>query len=283
MGIRSYKPTSPGRRFGTVSDFGDVTKKSPEKTLLEPARRTGGRSTTGRLTQRRMGGGAQRHYRKIDFRRDKDGVPASVAGIEYDPNRSSRIALLHYQDGEKRYILAPLGLKPGQVVLSGEREKDKVEAKDGNCMRLGEIPLGLKIHNIELTPGKGGQIVRSAGSFAELTAREGEYALVTLPSGEIRKIHVKCRATLGQLSNVEHNLVSIGKAGRSRWMGWRPFVRGVAMNPVAHPMGGGEGRSHGGRHPCSPTGKLAKGGKTRRPKARSTPFILRRRKGVRYQ
>ena len=239
MGIKKYKPTSAGRRFGTVSDFSDLAGPGPEKSLLEPFRRTGGRNASGRLTQRHMGGGARRHYRRIDFRRDKDGIPACVATVEYDPNRSARIALLHYKDGEKRYILAPAGLKVGEVLMSGERERHKVEPRDGNSMPLGDVPLGLKIHNIELVPGRGAQLVRSAGGFAELTAREGGHALVTLPSGEIRKVNVMCRATLGQVSHVEHNLISIGKAGRNRWMGWRPYVRGVAMNPVSHPMGGG--------------------------------------------
>ncbi|MFQ5861784.1 MAG: 50S ribosomal protein L2 [Candidatus Brocadiales bacterium] len=271
--MRKYKPTSPGRRFGSVVDFSEITSQEPEKTLLEPLPKTGGRNNRGKMTARHMGGGAKRKYRKIDFKRDKDNIPAKVASIEYDPNRSARIALLNYRDGEKRYILAPEGLKVGDVVVSGE----KVEPKVGNAMPLKNIPLGMDIHNVELEIGRGGRLSRSAGSMTRLLAKEGGYAHLTLPSGEIRKAHENCRATLGQIGNPDHVNVTFGKAGRRRHMGIRPRVRGVAMNPVAHPMGGGEGRAHGGRPPCSPTGVLAKGGKTRKKKAISNKYIVRRR------
>ncbi len=271
MGIRKYKPTSPGRRFGSVSDFADITRSKPEKSLLAKLTKTGGRNNTGRITCRRRGGGHKRRYRIIDFKRNKDGVPARVASIEYDPNRSARIALLIYADGEKRYMLAPKGLEVGQEILSG----DRVEPKAGNCMPLGNIPLGMDIHNIELQPGRGGQIVRSAGAIAQLMAREGRLAQIMLPSGEIRKVSTRCRATIGQIGNLDHQNISLGKAGRKRWLGRRPKVRGTAQNPVAHPMGGGEGRSAGGRHPCSPWGKPAKGGKTRAPNKPSSRFIVR--------
>jgi large subunit ribosomal protein L2 len=274
MGLRAYKPTSAGRRFATVLDFEEITKTTPEKSLLLPAKKSGGRNNVGRTTSRFRGGGHKRMFRMIDFRRNKDGVPGKVASVEYDPNRSARIALLHYADGEKRYILAPVGLKVGDVLLSGE----KVEPRVGNCMPLRNIPQGMAIHNLELTPGKGAQMVRTAGAVAQLAAKEGDYAQVSLPSGEIRLVHLDCRATIGQVGNLDHQNVWIGKAGRRRWMGRRPHNRGTSMNPVAHPLGGGEGRTGGGRHPCSPTGKLAKGKKTRRRRNRSNAFIVRRRK-----
>jgi large subunit ribosomal protein L2 len=274
MGIRKYKPTSPGRRKASVSDFAEITRSEPERSLLEPLRKTGGRNNHGRITARRRGGGHKRRYRVIDFRRDKDGVPAEVTSIEYDPNRSVRIALLTYADGERRYILAPQGVRVGQKVLSGE----KVEPRPGNAMPLMAIPTGLPVHNIEMHPGRGGQLVRSAGGMAQLMAKEGKHALLTLPSGEIRKVHIRCRATVGQLGNEEHSLVRIGKAGRNRWLGRRPKVRGSAMYPAAHPLGGGEGRSGAGRPPCSPTGVPSKGGKTRSPRNPSNNMIVRRRK-----
>ena len=280
MGIRYYKPTSPGRRGASVSDFAEITdrKKKPEKSLLTPYKKKGGRNNEGKITARHRGGGHKRMYRLIDFKRNKDGVPARVASVEYDPNRSARIALLHYADGEKRYILAPLGLEAGRTVESGET----VEPNVGNCLPLSKIPPGTEIHNIEMQPGRGGQLCRSAGVAAVLNAREGKWAQITLPSGEIRRLPSSCRATIGQLGNVEHSAINLGKAGRKRWMGRRPHVRGVAMNPVAHPMGGGEGRSSGGRHPCSPRGVLAKGGKTRKRRKPSSRAIVRRRKSRRY-
>lgn len=280
MGVRQYKPTSPGRRFATVSDFAEITTDKPFKPLTEPLRKTGGRNNVGRLTTRHIGGGNRRRYRRIDFQRDKNDIPAIVESIEYDPNRTARIALLKYKDGERRYILWPIGMTVGEEITSGE----KVEAKVGNAMPLKSIPTGLLIHNVELTPGRGGQLARSAGSFAQLLAKEGNYADVLLPSGEIRKIHVRCRATIGQLGNVDSANITWGKAGRRRWLGIRPTVRGTAMNPVSHPMGGGEGRSGGGRHPINWKGtKLAKGGKTRRSKKPSDKFILRFRKAGRFQ
>jgi len=274
MGLQTYKPTSPGRRHGSVLDFGEITAKKPERSLLRPLKRTGGRNNTGRITARRRGGGHKRRYRAIDFKRNKDGVPGKVKTIEYDPNRSANIALVWYADGEKRYIVAPLGLEVGQTILSG-RGADPLP---GNAMLLADIPVGLMIHNIELHPGKGGQLCRSAGSYAQLQAREGGHAVVALPSGELRRIHVRCRATVGRVGNTDHQNVKLGKAGRRRHMGRRPKVRGTAMNPVDHPLGGGEGRTKGGRHPCSPTGVLSKGGKTRRPNKPTDRFILRRRK-----
>ena len=274
MVIRKYKPTSPGRRFGSVSDFSDLTAKKPEKSLLEPLKKTGGRNAHGHTTSRFRGGGHKRQYRIIDFKRRKDGVPARVATIEYDPNRSARIALLHYADGEKRYILAPIGLKVDERLESG----DTVEPKVGNCMPLKTMPLGMTVHNVELVPGRGGQLGRSAGTGIQFAAREGKYANLILPSGEMRKVSVECRATIGQVGNIDHQNISYGKAGRMRWKGRRPHVRGTAQNPVSHPMGGGEGRSGGGRHPCSPTGKLSKGGRTRGTRKPSDKFILRRRK-----
>jgi len=273
MGIKEYKPVTPGRRQGSVSDFAEITSTEPEKSLLVPLKKTGGRNFHGVITCRHRGGGSKRKYRLIDFKRDKDDIPATVTSIEYDPNRSARIALLTYADGEKRYILAPEGLKVGDKLMSGE----KVEPRVGNCMPLKNIPIGLMVHAVELTPGKGAQLARSAGAMAQLSAREGGYALLTLPSGEIRKVREECRATIGQVGNAEHSLISLGKAGRTRWLGRRPKVRGVAQNPVSHPMGGGEGRSSGGRHPCSPTGKPAKGGKTRKKGLPSDKLIVRRR------
>ena len=274
MGVRRYKPTTNGRRNASVSDFSEITTTIPEKSLLMPLKKTGGRNNEGKITARHRGGGSKRKYRVIDFKRNKLNIVAKVASIEYDPNRSANIALLHYADGEKRYILAPAGLAVGQYIVSSE----KVEPKIGNCMPLKNIPLGMDVHNIELKVGEGGKIVKSAGSVARTLAKEGNYAQVVLPSGELRKIFHECKATIGQVGNAEHSSCKIGKAGRKRWMGRRPHVRGVAMNPVAHPLGGGEGRSHGGRHPCSPTGLLAKGGKTRRRKALSNKYIIRKRK-----
>ena len=278
MGVKHYKPTSPGRRHGSVLDFSEITRKEPEKSLLAPWKSSGGRNNMGRITSRRRGGGAKRKYRIIDFKRNKDGVPAKVASIEYDPNRSAFIALLHYADGEKRYILAPRGIQVGDKVYSGEEPDPEIGFQPGVCLPLSAIPLGLEVHNVELQPGKGGQMVRAAGMAARLSAREGKYAILILPSGELRKVHVRCRATIGQIGNLDHQNISLGKAGRSRHMGRRPKVRGVAMNPVAHPMGGGEGRSGGGRHPCSPWGKLAKGGKTRKKGKASDQFIIRKRR-----
>jgi large subunit ribosomal protein L2 len=274
MGIKTYRPTSAGRRFGTVLDYGELTRREPEKSLLAPKRSTGGRNNHGHQTRAHRRKGNKRMYRVIDFRRDKDGIPAKVHAIEYDPNRSAFIALLHYADGEKRYILAPLGLQAGQSVMSGHGADPMV----GNSMKLAEIPVGLEIHNVELHVGKGGQLCRSAGSVAQLTAREGGWAIVTLSSGELRKVNEQCRATIGRLGNTDHQNVSYGKAGRKRHMGYRPHVRGTAKNPVDHPMGGGEGRTAGGRHPCSRTAVLAKGGKTRRPNHPTNKFIMRRRK-----
>jgi large subunit ribosomal protein L2 len=274
MAIKKYRPTSPGRRTGSVLDYSELTATKPEKSLVRPMRKTGGRNNHGHMTRRHRGGGNKRAYRVIDFRRDKDGVPARVATIEYDPNRSANIALLHYRDGEKRYIIAPLGLSVGQAVTSGKGSEPLV----GNTLSLADIPVGLEIHNIELWEGRGGQLCRSAGSVAQLTAREGEYAIVLLSSGELRKVHVRCRATIGRIGNTDHQNVSLGKAGRKRHMGHRPTVRGTAQNPVDHPMGGGEGRTAGGRHPCSPSGVLAKGGKTRRKNHPTNKFIMRRRK-----
>ena len=272
MAVKKVKPTSPGRRFQEYSTFEEITKITPEKSLLKVLRKSGGRNANGRITSRHKGGGHKRHYRVIDFKRNKDGVPAKVAAIEYDPNRSARIALLNYVDGEKRYILAPVNLKVGDKVMAGP----EADIKPGNALPLGDIPLGTQIHNIELRLGKGGQIVRSAGAFAQLMAKEAPYALVKLPSGEVRRVLLKCKATIGQVGNVVHENISIGKAGRSRWLGRRPKVRGVAMNPVDHPMGGGEGRSSGGRHPCSPWGKPTKGFRTRRNKT-TDRFIVKRR------
>ena len=272
MAVKKVKPTSPGRRFQIYSTFEEVTKTVPEKSLLKKLKKTGGRNVNGHITCRHRGGGSKRHYRIIDFKRDKNGIPAKVAAIEYDPNRSARIALLHYVDGEKRYILAPLNLSVGDSVVSGPQ----ADIKPGNTLPLSNIPLGTHIHNIELRIGKGGQIVRSAGTFAQLMAKEDRYALVKLPSGEVRMVLLECKATIGQLGNVIHENISLGKAGRTRWQGRRPKVRGVAMNPVDHPMGGGEGRSSGGRHPCSPWGMPSKGYRTRKNK-RSDRYIVKKR------
>ena len=274
MPVRKLKPTSAGVRFQTISDFHEVTKSTPEKSLLVSISRKGGRNNNGRITAKRRGGGHRKLYRVIDYKRNKDGVPAKVAGIEYDPNRSAHIALLAYVDGEKRYIIAPKGLKTGDKVMSGP----DAEMKVGNCLPLEKIPEGTLIHNIELRPGKGGQIARSAGASVQLMAKEGSYANIKLGSGEVRLVEVKCRATVGTVGNTDHENVSIGKAGRSRWLGKRPRVRAVAMNPVDHPMGGGEGRSSGGRHPCSPWGTPAKGYKTRKVKKPSSKYILSRKK-----
>ncbi|MGD9364930.1 MAG: 50S ribosomal protein L2 [Desulfobacteraceae bacterium] len=273
MAVKRVKPTSPGRRFQTYATFEEVTKKSPERNLVQILKKSGGRNNNGRITSRRRGGGHKRYYRIIDFKRNKDGVPAKVAAIEYDPNRSARIALLHYADGEKRYILAPVNLKVGDEVMSGP----DADIKPGNALPLANIPLGTQIHNIELKLGKGGQIVRSAGTYAQLMAKEDRYALVKLPSGEVRMVLLRCKATIGQLGNVMHENLNMGKAGRARWKGRRPKVRGVAMNPVDHPMGGGEGRSSGGRHPCSPWGMPTKGYRTRNNK-QTDRYIVKRRK-----
>ncbi|QTA85371.1 50S ribosomal protein L2 [Desulfonema magnum] len=272
MAVKKIKPTSPGRRFQGYSTFEEITRTTPEKRLLKVIKKSGGRNAKGRITCRHRGGGHKRHYRIIDFRRDKTGIPAKVASIEYDPNRSARIALLHYADGDKRYILAPLHLSVGDAVMSGPG----ADIRPGNALPLKNIPLGTHIHNIELRLGKGGQIVRSAGTYAQLMAKEDRYALVKLPSGEVRMVLLSCQATIGQLGNVMHENISLGKAGRRRWLGRRPKVRGVAMNPVDHPMGGGEGRSSGGRHPCTPWGKPTKGYKTRKNR-RSDQYIVKRR------
>ena len=273
MALKKYKPTSAGRRFQTSLTFDEISATRPEKSLTVGLRSTGGRNSKGHVTSRYMGGGHKRLYRIIDFRRDKMGVPAKVASIEYDPNRSARIALLHYADGEKRYILAPNGLEVGAQVVSGP----SADIIPGNALPLRGIPLGTTIHNLELKRGRGGQLVRSAGAAAQLMAKEGSYAQVRLPSGEVREVHIECYATIGQVGNIEHENVSIGKAGRNRWIGIRPHVRGVAMNPVDHPMGGGEGKTSGGRHPTSPWGWKTKGRKTRNNK-RTDDSIIRRRK-----
>jgi len=272
MPIKTFKPVTPSSRFRTVPTFEEITCTTPEKSLLLPLKKTGGRNNQGRVTCRYRGGGSKRFLRIIDFKRDKTGIPAKVASIEYDPNRSARIALLNYADGEKRYILAPLNLSAGDTVMSGA----DADIKPGNSLPLKNIPLGTHIHNIELRLGKGGQIVRSAGTYAQLMAKEDRYALVKLPSGEVRMVLLTCHATIGQLGNVMHENISLGKAGRSRWLGRRPKVRGVAMNPVDHPMGGGEGRSSGGRHPCSPWGMPSKGYKTR-SKRKSSQYIVKHR------
>ncbi len=273
MAVKRVKPTSPGRRFQTYASFEEVTKSAPEKSLVKILKKSGGRNNNGRITSRRRGGGHKRYYRIIDFKRNKDGIPAKVAAIEYDPNRSARIALLHYADGEKRYILAPVSLNVGDEVMSGP----EADIKPGNALPMANIPLGTQIHNIELKLGKGGQIVRSAGTYAQLMAKEDRYALVKLPSGEVRMVLLRCKATIGQLGNVMHENLKAGKAGRNRWKGRRPKVRGVAMNPVDHPMGGGEGRSSGGRHPCSPWGTPSKGYRTRKNK-QTDRYIVKRRK-----
>jgi large subunit ribosomal protein L2 len=273
MGIRAYKPTSNGRRQYTVSDFSEITTDEPHRPLLAAKSSGGGRNVYGRVTSRFRGGGHKRRFRVIDFRRDKIGVPAIVATIEYDPNRTARIALLNYADGEKRYILAPDGLKVGDKIVSSKT----ADIRPGNCLQLQHIPVGTMVHGIEMKKGRGGQLVRSAGVAAQLMAKDGAYATVKLPSGEIRKVHIECRATVGQVSNQEHQNIKVGKAGRTRWLGWRPHNRGVTMNPVDHPMGGGEGRTSGGRHPCSPWGQLSKGLKTRNNK-RTDSMIVKHRK-----
>ena len=272
MGTRKFSPVTPSRRYITVSDFAEVTKDRPERALVQSLGKSGGRNNNGRITSRFRGGGNKQRYRIIDWRRDKVNVPAKVASIEYDPNRTARIALLSYTDGEKRYILAPDGLNVGDPIVSSRN----ADIKPGNAMALRHIPLGTMIHNIEMKVGKGGQLVRSAGSGASLMAKDGDYAQIRMPSGEVRMIHLDCRATIGQVSNIDHANVSIGKAGRSRWLGRRPHNRGVTMNPVDHPMGGGEGRTSGGRHPCSPWGQLSKGLKTRNNK-RTDGMIVKRR------
>ena len=273
MPIKRYKPTSPGRRQGSVPDFSEITRSHPEKSLTVGVRKTGGRDSRGRVSAWLTGGGHRRRYRTIDFRRDKDGIPARVQSIEYDPNRSARIALLAYADGEKRYIIAPDGLQVGASVVAGPGS----DIITGNAIPLRDIPTGTVIHAIELLPGKGAQVARSAGVSATLMAKEGAYGLVRMPSGEVRRIHLECRATIGTVGNADHENISIGKAGRSRWLGIRPSVRGVAMNPVDHPMGGGEGKTSGGRHPTTPWGQKTKGFKTRQNK-RTDSFIVRRRK-----
>lgn len=273
MAIKKFKPTSPSRRFYESPDFEGLAKKRPEKRLTSKKVSTGGRNAQGRITVRFRGGGHKRRYREIDFKRTRIGIPAKVVALEYDPNRSARIALLHYADGVKSYILAPDGLKAGDTVVSSRH----ADVKPGNAMPLRHMPLGTMIHNIELKIGKGGQLVRSAGTAAQLMAKDGDYAVVRLPSGEMRKVHLNCRATVGQVSNTQHARVTLGKAGRKRWLGRRPHNRGTTMNPVDHPMGGGEGRTSGGRHPCSPWGQLAKGKKTRTNKS-TDKFIVRRRK-----
>lgn len=273
MAVRKLKPVTPGQRFKIISSFDEITTSVPEKSLLRPIKKSGGRNSSGKTTMRYLGGGHKRQYRVIDFKRDKDNMPAVVQSIEYDPNRSGRIALLAYSDGEKRYILAPAGLKVGQTLLSGP----DVSPDIGNTLPLANIPLGSDVHNIELHPGRGGAIARSAGASAELTSRDGKYAIIKLPSGEMRMILVTCRATVGDVSNGDHSLIKSGKAGRSRWLGRRPRVRGVAMNPVDHPMGGGEGRASGG-HPRSRKGLIAKGQITRAKKNLSNKFIVEKRK-----
>jgi len=279
MGIRKYKPTSAGRRNATVSDFKDLTPGAkPEKSLLRPLPKKGGRNNQGKITCRHRGGGHKRAYRVIDFKRDKDGVVGLVNSVQYDPNRSGRIALLHYRDGEKRYILSPDGLKKGDSVVSGADAPPTV----GNCLPLKNIPLGTTIHAIEMRAGQGAALCRSAGTNATLMAREAEWAQISLPSGEIRRVPSACRATIGKVSNSDHNGVVLGKAGRKRWLGRRPHVRGTAMNPVDHPHGGGEGRTKGGRHPVSPQGRPAKGGSTRKRRKASNSAIVRRRRSRRY-
>lgn len=272
MAVRKRKPTSPGRRFQTVSDFADITRDRPEKSLLAKKSSTGGRNNVGRKTARHRGGGHKQQYRIIDFKRTKDGVPAKVAAIEYDPNRTCRIALLHYLDGEKRYILAPKDVKVGDLLQSGHG----AEIRPGNALQLRYIPVGTVVHNVEFKPGAGGKMARSAGSSIQLVAKEGDYATLRLPSTEMRRVPIDCRATVGEVGNAEHDLIKIGKAGRNRWKGVRPQTRGVAMNPVDHPHGGGEGKTSGGRHPVSPWGKAE--GRTRKPNKPSDKLIVRRRR-----
>jgi large subunit ribosomal protein L2 len=280
MPLKHYKPTSPGRRLATVSDFSEVTKKAPEKKLTVSLKKSGGRNNHGHITIRHVGGGHKRRYRIIDWKRDKDGVPARVAAIEYDPNRSARLALLHYADGEKRYVLAPVGVNVGDTLVSGEN----ADIRPGNCLPLSAVPLGTVLHNVELKPGRGAQLIRSAGSWGQLMAKEGRYAQIRMPSGEVRMVLTECRATIGQVGNIEHEITRFGKAGRSRWMGIRPTVRGLAMNPVDHPHGGGEGKSgQGNPHPVSPWGKKTKGLKTRKNKRTSRLIVSGRRRGARSQ
>ncbi len=276
MGIKRFRPVTPSLRFRTVSSFEEITSTVPERSLLEPMRKSGGRNNKGRITAFRHGGGHKRHYRIIDFKRDKRDIPARVASIEYDPNRTARIALLHYADGEKRYILAPLDLKVGDNIMAS----DSAEIHIGNAMPLSRMPLGTFAHNVEMRPGKGGQMVRSAGSFVQVVAREGAKVILKMPSGEVRTVPASCYGTVGQVSNIDHKNIVLGKAGASRWRGIRPSVRGVAMNPIDHPMGGGEGRTSGGRHPCTPWGKPTKGYKTR-SKRKSLAHLVedRRKKG----
>lgn len=273
MAVRKFKPVTPGQRRKLISTFEEITRNTPEKSLVKPMKRSGGRNSSGRMTMRYMGGGHKKRYRVIDFQREKDGMPAVVKSIEYDPNRSGRIALVVYEDGEKRYIVAPNGLKVGQRIMSGEHASPDV----GNALTLGNMPLGTIVHNIELRPGQGAALARSAGSYAQLTSRDGKYAIIKLPSGESRMVLTTCKATVGTVSNPDHDLEKSGKAGRNRWLGRRPRVRGVAMNPVDHPMGGGEGRASGG-HPRSRTGLLAKGYKTRSKKKDSNKYIVEKRK-----
>ncbi len=278
MGLKQYKPTSPARRLMSVSDFAEVTRSKPEKKLTKAVKKSGGRNSHGHITTRHVGGGHKRRYRIIDWKREKDGVPAKVASIEYDPNRTARIALLHYADGEKRYILAPVGVNVGDTLLSG----DAVDIRPGNTLPIKAIPLGTVLHNVESQPGSGGKMIRSAGSFGQLMAKEGRYAQIRMPSGEVRKVLLECKATVGQLSNVESSSVRVGKAGKSRWLGIRPTVRGLAMNPVDHPHGGGEGKSgQGNPHPVSPWGKNTKGQKTRNNRRTDKFIVSRRRPGVR--
>lgn len=272
MAIKKFKPTTPSRRYMTVSSFDEISKTEPEKSLLAPLKKSGGRNLYGRVTTRHRGGGHKRRYRIIDFKRDKDGVPAKVASIEYDPNRSARIALLKYADGEKRYILAPDKLAIGDLVESGE----KADIKSGNALKLRDIPVGTVVHNIELQPGKGGQIVRSAGTMAQIMAKEGKYAHLRLPSGEVRLVRLECKATIGQVGNIDHENLTLGKAGRTRWLGKRPTVRGVVMNPHDHPHGGGEGKTPAGRHPVTPWGQKTMGKKTRKNK-KSNQYVVRSR------
>jgi large subunit ribosomal protein L2 len=272
MPLKTFRPTTPTNRFRTVSDYSDVTADKPVKSLTEKWKDKGGRNVHGRVTMRYRGGGHKRRYRIVDFRRDKPGVPARVATIEYDPNRSARIALLNYADGERRYILAPEGVRVGDTIVAS----NEADIRPGNAMTLSAVPLGSSIHSVELFPGRGAKVARAAGTMCQLVAKEGDYALVRMPSGEVRRFHIRCRCVIGQVGNLEHENVSIGKAGRSRWLGVRPHVRGVAKNPVDHPMGGGEGKSSGGRHPTTPWGKPTKGYKTRRNKA-TAKWIVRRR------
>jgi len=272
MPLKTFRPTTPSNRYRTVSDYSDITSDKPLKSLTEPRREQGGRNQRGRLTMRYRGGGHKRRYRIVDFRRDKQGIPAKVATIEYDPNRSARIALLNYADGERRYMIAPIGVAVGDTLVSS----NDADIRPGNAMALHAVPLGSSVHSVEMFPGRGAKVARAAGTMCQLVAKEGDYALLRVPSGEVRRFHINCRCVIGQVGNLEHENIVIGKAGRNRWLGIRPHVRGVAMNPVDHPMGGGEGKSSGGRHPTTPWGKPTKGYKTRRNKATSK-WIVRRR------